>query len=81
MRQVAQVLLIEDDAAIRTALIRGLTERGHAVESAGAAMPGLESAVTNRPDLVVLDLGLPDLDGTTRRRSWPSSTRVPTTTW
>jgi two-component system, OmpR family, KDP operon response regulator KdpE len=75
--QVAQVLLIEDDAAIRTALIRGLTERGHAVESAAAAMPGLESAVTNRPDLVVLDLGLPDLDGTTMLRMLRGASRVP----
>ncbi|GAA5122907.1 response regulator transcription factor [Pseudonocardia adelaidensis] len=77
MRQVAQVLLIEDDAAIRGALIRGLTERGHAVDSAAAALPGLESAVTNRPDLVVLDLGLPDLDGTTMLRMLRGASRVP----
>ena len=75
--QVAQVLLIEDDAAIRTALIRGLTERGHAVQSAAAAMPGLESAVTTRPDLVVLDLGLPDVDGTTMLRMLRGASRVP----
>jgi two-component system KDP operon response regulator KdpE len=75
--QVAQVLLIEDDPAIRGALIRGLTERGHAVASAAAAMPGLESAVTNGPDLVVLDLGLPDLDGTTMLRMLRGASRVP----
>jgi DNA-binding response OmpR family regulator len=36
---------------------------GHAVSSAGTALAGLRSAVEDRPDLVVLDLGLPDLDG------------------
>ncbi|GAA0925635.1 response regulator transcription factor [Pseudonocardia zijingensis] len=77
MRQVAQVLLIEDDPAIRGALIRGLTERGHAVESSAAALQGLESAVKNRPDLVVLDLGLPDLDGTTMLRMLRGASRVP----
>ncbi|MGY1591727.1 response regulator transcription factor [Geodermatophilus sp. SYSU D00708] len=60
---MAQLLVVEDDERIRTALIRALRERGHAVSSAGTALTGLRSAVEGRPDLVVLDLGLPDLDG------------------
>jgi DNA-binding response OmpR family regulator len=60
---VAQLLVVEDDERIRTALIRALRERGHAVSSAGTALAGLRQAVEGRPDLVVLDLGLPDLDG------------------
>lgn len=60
---VAQVLIVEDDAAIRTALTRALTERGHAVASAPTALAGLRDAVGSRPDIVVLDLGLPDLHG------------------
>ncbi|SFK85523.1 Response regulator receiver domain-containing protein, partial [Streptosporangium canum] len=60
---VAQLLLVEDDAQVRSALTRALTERGHAVTSACAGMPGLTRALEDRPDLVVLDLGLPDLDG------------------
>jgi DNA-binding response OmpR family regulator len=60
---VAQLLVVEDDERIRTALIRALRDRGHAVSSAGTAMSGLQQAVEERPDLVVLDLGLPDLDG------------------
>jgi DNA-binding response OmpR family regulator len=60
---VAQVLVIEDDPTIRTALMRALTDRGHAVTSAPSAMVGLQLAVDQRPDLVVLDLGLPDVDG------------------
>ncbi|MEN3303200.1 MAG: hypothetical protein V7633_5258 [Pseudonocardia sp.] len=75
--RVAQVLLVEDDPAIRGALIRGLTERGHAVDSAPTAMAGLESAVGRRPDLVVLDLGLPDLDGVTMLRMLRGASRVP----
>jgi two-component system KDP operon response regulator KdpE len=60
---VAHLLLIEDDPAIRTNLLRALRERGHAVAASHTAMDGLQTALAERPDLVVLDLGLPDLDG------------------
>jgi len=56
-------LLIEDDAGIRSAMTRALTDLGHAVTTSDRGMPGLELAVDNRPDVVLLDLGLPDLDG------------------
>ncbi len=57
------VLLIEDDARIRSALIRALGEHGHAVSSASTGSQGLQLLLTEQPDIVVLDLGLPDLDG------------------
>ena len=60
---MAQLLLVEDDAAIRGALIRALTERGHAVASTPAAMDALRQILDTPPDLVLLDLGLPDLGG------------------
>ncbi|MCW2598468.1 MAG: two component transcriptional regulator, winged helix family [Frankiales bacterium] len=60
-----QLLLIEDDPGIRTALVRALSERGHGVRTAATGMAGLQEAVDGRPDLVVLDLGLPDMDGCT----------------
>jgi two-component system, OmpR family, KDP operon response regulator KdpE len=60
---VPRLLLIEDDPGIRTTLTRSLSERGHAVASAPNAMTGLQAVVDTAPDLVVLDLGLPDLDG------------------
>ena len=60
---MAHLLLIEDDSAIRTTLLRALRERGHAVAASHTAMDGLRTALAERPDLVVLDLGLPDLDG------------------
>jgi DNA-binding response OmpR family regulator len=58
-----KVLVVEDDVTIRTAVIRALTDRGYAVAAAHTAMTGLQLAVAERPDVVVLDLGLPDLDG------------------
>ena len=60
---MAQLLLVEDDAAIRGALIRALTERGHAVASSPGAMDALRQILDTPPDLVLLDLGLPDLEG------------------
>ncbi|WP_106251396.1 response regulator transcription factor [Allonocardiopsis opalescens] len=74
---MAQLLLIEDDATIRTSLTRALGERGHAVASAPTAMAGLRDAVDGRPDLVVLDLGLPDLDGLEMLRMLRAVSRVP----
>ena len=63
MPTVAHVLVIEDDPAIRSSLMRSLTDRGHAVSSAPAGMAGLQQALDEQPDVVLLDLGLPDLDG------------------
>lgn len=61
---MTQVLIIEDDARIRPLLMRSLDELGYAVASASDGMSGLAMAVDTRPDLVILDLGLPDVDGT-----------------
>lgn len=60
---MTHVLVIEDDPAIRSSLIRSLTDRGHVVSSAPAGMTGLQQALDEQPDVVLLDLGLPDLDG------------------
>jgi DNA-binding response OmpR family regulator len=60
---MASILLVEDDAAIRSALARALGARGHAVDSRPTGMAGLQAAIDDRPDAVLLDLGLPDTDG------------------
>ena len=60
---MASILLIEDDQRIRQALATRLAERGHDVESTAKAMDGVQRAVENDVDVVVLDLGLPDVDG------------------
>jgi len=74
---VAEILVVEDDERIRTAVIRALRERGHAVTSAATALAGLRQAVEERPDLVVLDLGLPDLDGRELLRMLRAVSSVP----
>lgn len=60
---MASILLIEDDQRIRQALATRLAERGHDVETTAKAMEGVQLAVEGRADVVVLDLGLPDVDG------------------
>jgi DNA-binding response OmpR family regulator len=62
---MAAVMLIEDDARIRQAVARTLEARGHVVSSASAGMPGLHMVLDSTPEVVVLDLGLPDVDGRT----------------
>jgi DNA-binding response OmpR family regulator len=60
---MARVLLVEDDHIVRGALMRSLTDRGHTVFAVGTALEALRRVAAEAPDLVVLDLGLPDLDG------------------
>ena len=60
---MASVLLIEDDARIREAIARSLAARGHDVRSSGTGVGGVEDALAEPVDLIVLDLGLPDVDG------------------
>jgi DNA-binding response OmpR family regulator len=60
---VAVVMIIEDDPRIREAVARTLDELGHAVRSASTGMTGLQQVVDEPPDVVILDLGLPDVDG------------------
>ncbi len=74
---MAQLLLVEDDAAIRVALIRALTERGHAVASTSSAMDALTQVLDAPPDLVILDLGLPGLDGYEALRMLRAISKIP----
>jgi DNA-binding response OmpR family regulator len=62
---MASILVIEDDESIREALRRGLSERGHAVATAPTGLSGLEHVLAERPQAVLLDLGLPDVSGLT----------------
>jgi DNA-binding response OmpR family regulator len=60
---VAAVLVIEDDLRIRQALASRLAGAGHAVRTEATGVAALTAAVDWRPEVIVLDLGLPDLDG------------------
>jgi DNA-binding response OmpR family regulator len=74
---MATVLVVEDDPAVRAALVRHLTAAGHAVRSAGAALDAMREVTQVGCDLVVLDLGLPDLDGAAALRMLRGVTDVP----
>ena len=57
------VLIVEDDPRIRASLGRALADLGYGVSFATSGMAGLEQAISEDTDVVVLDLGLPDVDG------------------
>lgn len=59
----ATILVIDDEAQIRKFLRISLSAQGYKVLEAGNGNEGLAQAALARPDLVVLDLGLPDMDG------------------
>ena len=65
------VLVVEDDAATRVVLARELAAAGYRVIEAEDARTALERFAARRPDLVLLDLGLPDLDGLAGDRGDP----------
>lgn len=60
---MASIYIVEDEATIRGRIAEVLAADGHSVRAAGTAMEALSEIVKVRPDLVILDLGLPDLDG------------------
>ena len=60
---MARVLIIEDDPSVRSAIAADLTQRAHAVRTVGTALDGIREVSNHPPELIVLDLGLPDLDG------------------
>jgi DNA-binding response OmpR family regulator len=60
---MANIVVIEDDQRVRVGWTKALESFGHTVWAADTAMAGLQLIVNRKPDVVVLDLGLPDLDG------------------
>jgi len=60
---MARILVIEDDQRIRELVCQHLSEDGHSVNSKSNGLDGLKAATESNPELLVLDLGLPDLDG------------------
>jgi two-component system KDP operon response regulator KdpE len=61
---VTKVLVIDDEPSILRALRINLTARNYEVTTAGDGASGLLAVSRERPDAVILDLGLPDMDGT-----------------
>lgn len=73
----AKVVLIDDEASIRRLLRVNLTAHGYQVIESASAAQGLQDVAEYRPELVVLDLGLPDQDGQQVVQSIREWSRVP----
>ena len=74
---MASILVVEDDDAIRAAVQRGLRERGFAVAAAATGLAGLEHVLREAPQVVLLDLGLPDVEGLTLISMIRAASQVP----
>jgi DNA-binding response OmpR family regulator len=80
MPQPPRVLFIEDEAAARNGYVTYLTAAGYDVIPAASGNDALTLAQTLTIDVIVLDLGLPDIDGwevARRLRAWPQTATVP----
>lgn len=68
-----RVLVVDDERTIRRFLHASLSAHGYTVFEAGSGQEALAAVLSERPDLIILDLGLPDIDGlavTRRVREW-----------
>jgi two-component system, OmpR family, KDP operon response regulator KdpE len=73
MRSMTSVLVIDDEAQIRRFLRAGFELHGYTVIEAESATAGLKAAITDKPNVIILDLNLPDVEGSEvleRIRSW-----------
>jgi two-component system KDP operon response regulator KdpE len=77
MSQSAKVLVIDDEQAIRRFLKISLENEGYAVLEAAGGKEGLSMAATHQPQMIILDLSLPDLDGIQVLRQLREWTTVP----
>lgn len=77
MSQQASILIIDDEPQIRKFLRISLGSQGYRVIESGNGQEGLESAALEKPDLVILDLGLPDMDGQAVLRELREWSQVP----
>ncbi len=80
MDHVATVLYVEDNSDNRLLVRRVLQAEGYQVLEAGSAQQALETVLTNPPDLILMDINLPGVDGytlTAQVKSIPSLSRIP----
>src|SRR5439155_15830410 len=77
MTQAARILLVDDEVSIQRALKPLLRSRGYDVDVAGTAEEALRIVRSQAPDLIVLDLGLPDIEGVEVCRRVRSESVVP----
>jgi CheY-like chemotaxis protein len=75
-----KILVVEDNEMLRSMLVRRLARLGYDKSEAGAAGDALEAALRVKPDVIIMDMSLPDLDGwetTTRLKKDPATKGIP----
>jgi two-component system KDP operon response regulator KdpE len=77
MTQPARILLVDDEVSIQRAIVPLLKSRGYDVESAATGHDALKAVASHPPDLIVLDLGLPDIEGTEVCRRVRAQSTIP----
>jgi two-component system KDP operon response regulator KdpE len=77
MTQEARILLVDDEVSIQRSVEPLLRSRGYQVDVAGTGAEALKLAAERSPDLIVLDLGLPDIEGTEVCRRVRAMSKVP----
>jgi two-component system KDP operon response regulator KdpE len=75
--QGLRILVVDDERAIRRFLRASLTTHGHTILEAGSGAEALSVAAEQRPDIIFLDLGLPDMDGVEVMRRLREWTQIP----
>jgi two-component system KDP operon response regulator KdpE len=77
MTPTSRILLVDDDVSIQRAVAPLLRSRGYHVDVVGTGVEAVKSVLDNAPDLIVLDLGLPDLEGAEVCRRMREQTKAP----
>ena len=77
MTRTARILLVDDDVSIQRAIAPLLRSRGYHVDVLSTGHEAVKAVEENAPDLVVLDLGLPDLEGAEVCRRMRAHTKAP----
>jgi len=72
-----RILIIDDEIQIRRFLRVALTSHGYVVKDVGTGNEGLDAGAMFSPDLIILDLGLPDIDGLEVVRQFREWTKIP----
>src|SRR5690554_6947731 len=69
---MAKILVVDDEIGIRELLSEILYDEGHTVELAENAAQARQARLAGRPDLVLLDIWMPDIDGVSLLKEWAS---------
>ncbi len=75
--QSVRVLVVDDERAIRKTLRAALSARGYAIFEAATGAEALEKSASSHPDVIILDLGLPDISGIEVIREIRTRTKTP----